>query len=327
VFGATSGDTGSAAIDACKEFDLIKTFILIPEGNMSEIQRKQMTTVHKDNVFPILASGTFDDCQDIVKRGFNERTFLKDDQYLLAVNSINWVRIIGQICYYFYVSLKINNLSSPLNFSVPTGNFGMFLHVMLPSKMGMPLSKIIVAVNSNDILDRFFRNNDYSKDKVNETISPSMDISVASNFERLLYDFYFEGDTKVCSQLYSNFPNSKIEIDSNIWKKSSQLFISYSSDDKATYECMKYYFNNFNYVMDPHTAVAADAVYKLNDKLDGKTIILSTADPAKFPLALKNAGLPPSLPNKLSRILDKKEVAHRLSSKDDSIFEFIKNNN
>ena len=327
VFGATSGDTGSAAIDACKEFSLIKSFILIPEGNMSEIQRKQMTTVDKENVFPILANGTFDDCQDIVKKGFKERTFLKDNQYLLAVNSINWVRIIGQICYYFYVSLKINNLSSPLNFSVPTGNFGNVFACYAASKMGMPLSKIIVAVNSNDILDRFFRNNDYSKEKVNETISPSMDISVASNFERLLYDFYFEGDTKACSQLYSNFPNSKIEIDSNIWKKSSQLFISYSSDDKATYECMKYYFNNFNYVMDPHTAVAADAVNKLNDKLDGKTIILSTADPAKFPLALKNAGLPPSLPNKLSRILDKKEVAHRLSSKDDSIFEFIKNNN
>ena len=327
VFGATSGDTGSAAIDACKEFDLIKTFILIPEGNMSEIQRKQMTTVHKDNVFPILASGTFDDCQDIVKRGFNERTFLKDDQYLLAVNSINWVRIIGQICYYFYVSLKINNLSNPLNFSVPTGNFGNVFACYAASKMGMPLSKIIVAVNSNDILHRFFINNDYSKEKVNETISPSMDISVASNFERLLYDFYLEGDTKLCSKLYANFPNSKIEIDSKIWKKSSQLFISYSSDDRATYECMKHYFNNFNYVMDPHSAVAADAVNKLNDELDGKTIILSTAHPAKFPLALKNAGLPISLPNKLSSVLDKKEVADRLSSKDDSIFEFIKNNN
>ena len=327
VFGATSGDTGPAAIDACKEFDLIKTFILIPEGNMSEIQRKQMTTVHKDNVFPILARGTFDDCQDIVKRGFNERTFLKNDQYLLAVNSINWVRIIGQICYYFYVSLKINNLSNPLNFSVPTGNFGNVFACYAASKMGMPLSKIIVAVNSNDILHRFFINNDYSKEKVNETISPSMDISVASNFERLLYDFYLEGDTKLCSKLYANFPNSKIEIDSKIWKKSSQLFISYSSDDRATYECMKYYFNNFNYVMDPHTAVAADAVNKLHDKLDGKTIILSTAHPAKFPLALKNAGLPISLPNKLSSVLDKKEVADRLSSKDDSIFEFIKNNN
>lgn len=163
VFGATSGDTGSAAIDACKEFDLIKSFILIPEGNMSDIQRKQMTTVNKKNVFPILANGTFDDCQDIVKKGFKERSFLRDGQYLLAVNSINWVRIIGQICYYFYSSLKINKFSQPLNFSVPTGNFGNVFACYAASRMGMPLSKIIVAVNSNDILNRFFRNNDYSK--------------------------------------------------------------------------------------------------------------------------------------------------------------------
>ena len=121
---------------------------------MSEIQRKQMTTVNKENVFPILASGTFDDCQDIVKKGFQERT-LRDDQYLLAVNSINWVRIIGQICYYFYASLKMNKLSEPLNFSVPTGNFGNVFACYAISKMGMPLSKIVVAVNSNDILDRF----------------------------------------------------------------------------------------------------------------------------------------------------------------------------
>ena len=168
VFGATSGDTGSAAIDACKNFDLIKSFILIPEGNMSEIQRKQMTTVDKDNVFPILVDGTFDDCQDIVKEGFKQRKFLRDNQYLLAVNSINWVRIIGQICYYFFVSLKINKLSEPLNYSVPTGNFGNVFACYAASKMGMPLSKIVVAVNSNDILDRFFRNNDYSKEKVNE---------------------------------------------------------------------------------------------------------------------------------------------------------------
>ena len=184
VLGATSGDTGPAAIDACKEFESIKSFILIPDGNMSEIQRKQMTTLNKSNVFPILASGTFDDCQDIVKQGFNERTFLKDDQYLLAINSINWVRIIGQICYYFYASIKVNKLSEPLNFSVPTGNFGNVFACYAASKMGMPLGKIIVAVNSNDILDRFFKNNDYSKKIVSETLSPSMERSVARNFER-----------------------------------------------------------------------------------------------------------------------------------------------
>ena len=327
VLGATSGDTGPAAIDACKEFDLIKSFILIPEGNMSEIQRKQMTTVDKNNVYPILASGSFDDCQDVVKKGFNERTFLKDDQYLLAINSINWVRIVGQICYYFYVSLKINKLSEPLNFSVPTGNFGNVFACYAASKMGMPLSKIVVAVNSNDILDRFFRNNDYSKNEVNETISPSMDISIASNFERLLYDFYLNRDAEMCSKLYSRFPENSIHIDQSIWSKSSELFLSYSSDDISTYECMQYYFNKYNYVMDPHTAVAADAVRNLKDALVSKTVILSTAHPAKFPTALSNASLHTDMPNKLSAVLNKKEKAQKLSTNDNSIFEYIKTNN
>ena len=327
VLGATSGDTGPAAIDACKEFDLIKSFILIPEGNMSEIQRKQMTTVDKNNVYPILASGSFDDCQDVVKKGFNERTFLKDDQYLLAINSINWVRIVGQICYYFYVSLKINKLSEPLNFSVPTGNFGNVFACYAASKMGMPLSKIVVAVNSNDILDRFFRNNDYSKNEVNETISPSMDISIASNFERLLYDFYLNRDAEMCSKLYSRFPENSIHIDQSIWSKSSELFLSYSSDDISTYECMQYYFNKHNYVMDPHTAVAADAVRSLKDALVSKTVILSTAHPAKFPTALSNASLHTDMPNKLSAVLNKKEKAQKLSTNDNSIFEYIKTNN
>ena len=327
VLGATSGDTGPAAIDACKEFDLIKSFILIPEGNMSEIQRKQMTTVDKNNVYPILASGSFDDCQDVVKKGFNERTFLKDDQYLLAINSINWVRIVGQICYYFYVSLKINKLSEPLNFSVPTGNFGNVFACYAASKMGMPLSKIVVAVNSNDILDRFFRNNDYSKNEVNETISPSMDISIASNFERLLYDFYLNRDAEMCSKLYSRFPENSIHIDQSIWSKSSELFLSYSSDDISTYECMQYYFNKYNYVMDPHTAVAADAVRSLKNALVSKTVILSTAHPAKFPTALSNASLHTDMPNKLSAVLNKKEKAQKLSTNDNSIFEYIKKNN
>ena len=328
VFGATSGDTGSAAIDACKEFDLIKTFILIPEGNMSEIQRKQMTTVHKDNVFPILASGTFDDCQDIVKRGFNERTFLKDDQYLLAVNSINWVRIIGQICYYFYASLIVNKLSHPLNFSVPTGNFGNVFACYAASKMGMPLEKIIVAVNSNDILDRFFKNNDYSKKTVSETISPSMDISVASNFERLMYDFYLNRNSEACSNLYNNFPEYGIKIDDEMWQKSEDLFMSYSINDDSTYESMKFYNDEYNYVMDPHTAVAAKAVSSLKDKLKNKTIILSTAHPAKFPNALDNAGIiSDDIPDNLSKVISKKEVASKLSASEDSIFNYIKENN
>ena len=328
VLGATSGDTGSAAIDACKRFKSIRTFILIPDGNMSEIQRRQMTTIDEENVFTLRIKGTFDDCQDIVKEAFNERSFLKDDQYLLAVNSINWVRIIGQICYYFYASLKVNKLSESLNFSVPTGNFGNVFACYAAFKMGMPLSKIVVAVNSNDILDRFFRNNDYSKSEVNETISPSMDISVASNFERLLYDFYLNRDSDLCSKLYSKFPDEGIQINEAIWDKSSDLFMSYSSDDISTSECMQFYYKNFNYIMDPHTAVAADAVKNFKNSLKGKTIILSTAHPAKFPSALKNAGLSiNNIPKKLTEVLNKNEVAKKLNIKDNSIFRFIKEKN
>ena len=328
VFGATSGDTGSAAIDACKEFELIKSFILIPDGNMSEIQRKQMTTVDKTNVFPILVSSTFDDCQDIVKKGFNKRSFLRDDQYLLAVNSINWVRIIGQICYYFYASIKVNKLSHPLNFSVPTGNFGNVFACYAASKMGMPLGKIIVAVNSNDILDRFFKNNDYSKKTVSETISPSMDISVASNFERLMYDFYLNRDSEACLNLYNNFPEHGITINDEMWQKSAELFMSYSINDASTFESMKFYNNDYGYVMDPHTAVAAKAVSSLKDKLKNKTIILSTAHPAKFPNALENAGIiSDDIPDNLSEVISKKEVASKLSASEDSIFNYIKENN
>ena len=328
VFGATSGDTGSAAIDACKEFELIKSFILIPDGNMSEIQRKQMTTVNKPNVFPVLVSGTFDDCQDIVKKGFKERNFLKDDQYLLAVNSINWVRIIGQICYYFYASLKINALSNPLNFSVPTGNFGNVFACYAASKMGMPIEKIIVAVNSNDILDRFFKNNDYSKKIVSETTSPSMDISVASNFERLIYDFYLNRNSEDCSNLYKQFPNQGIKINEAMWQKSRDLFMSYSIDDASTFESMKFYNNKHGYVMDPHTAVAAKAINILKDKLKNQTVILSTAHPAKFPNALKKADINiDEIPDNLKEVISKKEVAVHLSASDDSIFNYIKENN
>tara|TARA_B100000287_G_C20641000_1_gene783458 strand:+ start:268 stop:1653 length:1386 start_codon:yes stop_codon:yes gene_type:complete len=328
VFGATSGDTGSAAIDACKKFESIKSFILIPKGNMSEIQRKQMTTVNQSNVHPILVNGTFDNCQDIVKRGFTDRSFLKNNQYLLAVNSINWVRIIGQICYYFYTSLKINNLEKPLNFSVPTGNFGNVFACYAASKMGMPLSKIIVAVNSNDILHRFFNNNDYSKVEVNETISPSMDISIASNFERLMYDFYLDRDSNLCSSLYSQFPKQGIKIDKDIWKKTLTLFLSYSVDDEATANCMKKYNKNFAYLIDPHTAVATDAVNYFAGSLEHQTIILSTAHPAKFPEVFADIGISlKEIPDRFSAVLKKQEVAKQLNASANDIFSYIKANN
>jgi len=186
VLGATSGDTGSAAIDACRSYARIKSFIMLPNGNMSEVQRRQMSTIEADNVFALRINGTFDDCQDLVKQAFIQRDFLKPDQYLLAVNSINWTRIVGQICYYFYAYNRLAKHEN-LNFSIPTGNFGNVFACYSAFKMGLPIKTISVAVNDNDILHRFFASNDYSKKQVHETISPSMDISVASNFERLVF--------------------------------------------------------------------------------------------------------------------------------------------
>jgi len=328
VLGATSGDTGSAAIDACKRFSSIKSFILLPDGNMSEIQRKQMTTVDSENVFVIRVSGSFDDCQDIVKSAFRERSFLKNDQYLLAVNSINWVRIVGQICYYFYASLKTNNLSEGLNFAVPTGNFGNVFACYAASKMGMPLNKIIVAVNDNNILDRFFKNNDYSKQKVFETLSPSMDISIASNFERLIYDFYADRNSKLCADLYKSFPNTPIQLDKKIWEKSNKLFLSYTTDDDETIKNILKIYQKHKYLIDPHTAVAAFSVESLQSQLEGKTLILSTAHPAKFPDVINKAGLDlAEIPNSLSDVLDRKEHSVKMPSSKDDIFKYIVDNN
>jgi len=328
VFGATSGDTGSAAIDACKRFDSIKSFILLPEGNMSDVQRRQMTTVDSPNVYTLLIDGTFDDCQTIVKKAFSERPFLKNDQFLLAVNSINWVRIIGQICYYFYASLKISEFKEPLNFSVPTGNFGNVFACYSAHKMGMPLNKILVAVNDNNILHRFFSNNDYSKQKVSETVSPSMDISIASNFERLVYDFYTNRNAKSCMKFYSDFPEIPIKIEDSMWSKSKDLFLSYCVDDFSTVNAMKDSYTDFNYLMDPHTAVASKAVEQLKDKLEGKTVILSTAHPAKFPDVIHNAGLKiKDTPDSLSVIFDKKEKIYNFPASKDAIFEFINSHN
>ena len=328
VLGATSGDTGSAAIDSCKRFDSIKSFILLPEGNMSEVQRRQMTTVNSDNVFVLKVNGTFDDCQNIVKEGFKVRSFLKNDQYLLAVNSINWVRIIGQICYYFYASLKISKFKEKLSFSVPTGNFGNVFACYSAFKMGMPLNKIIVAVNNNNILHRFFENNDYSKNVVKETISPSMDISIASNFERLIYDFYANRDSNLCSELYSNFPEYPISVEKELWKKSKELFASYTVDDISTVTAMRDVYKSYDYLMDPHTAVALESSEQLKGLYTGKNIILATAHPAKFPKILEEASLKiSSVPERLSLIFNKEERFFDLPASKEKIFNFISDHN
>ena len=322
VLGATSGDTGSAAIDACKNYDRIKSFIMLPNGNMSEVQRRQMSTIKAPNVFALRINGTFDDCQDLVKLAFKKRDFLNADQYLLAVNSINWTRIIGQICYYFYAYNQLHQ-KGDINFSIPTGNFGNVFACYSAHKMGLPINKISVAVNNNDILHRFFSENDYSKQFVHETISPSMDISVASNFERLIYDFFLDRDSSRCAAMFDNFPINPIELDSETWQKKENLFSSSKVNDSETKKIIQEIYQSFGYILDPHTAVAAaEALSKSNQ--GNPYVVLSTAHPAKFPKIYEELGIEINLlPLALSGLFEKEESLHTFDVDYNQIINFI----
>ena len=326
VLGATSGDTGSAAIDACKSYERIKSFIMLPNGNMSEVQRRQMSTIKSSNVFALRINGTFDDCQDLVKLAFKQRDFLKTDQYLLAVNSINWTRIIGQICYYFYAYNQLHKKGN-LNFSIPTGNFGNVFACYSAHKMGLPINKISVAVNDNDILHRFFSSNDYSKKLVHETISPSMDISVASNFERLVYDFFLNRDSSKCAKMFDNFPIKPIELDVETWQRKDSLFSSSKVDDLETTKTIQEIYQSNGYILDPHTAVAAVEAIKKSDS-SNHFVVLSTAHPAKFPKVYEELNIEiNSLPAALSGLFKKEEHLHSFDADYNQVTDFIKLNN
>ena len=326
VLGATSGDTGSAAIDACKNYKRIKSFIMLPNGNMSEVQRRQMSTINASNVFALRINGTFDDCQDLVKLAFKTRDFLNSDQYLLAVNSINWTRIIGQICYYFYAFNQLHAKGN-LNFSIPTGNFGNVFACYSAHQMGLPINKISVAVNNNDILHRFFSKNDYSKKSVHDTLSPSMDISVASNFERLVYDFFLERNAAECAAMFDNFPTSAISLESKIWSKKEKLFSSSKVDDHNTKTLIQDIFKSHNYILDPHTAVAAEEALKQSSD-NNHYVILSTAHPAKFPKVYEELGIDlTAIPEALNGLYAKDEYLHTFDANYDQIINFINQNN
>ena len=326
VLGATSGDTGSAAIDACKNYGRIKSFIMLPNGNMSEVQRRQMSTIKASNVFALRINGTFDDCQDLVKHAFKKRDFLNNNQYLLAVNSINWTRIVGQICYYFYAYNQLHQKTN-LNFSIPTGNFGNVFACYSAYKMGLPIKKISVAVNENDILHRFFSDNNYSKQFVHETISPSMDISVASNFERLVYDLFLNRDSAKCFKMFDNFPANPIELDPITWQKKDHLFSSSKVNDLDTKKIIQETHRSFNYILDPHTAVAVVEAFDKSDE-NNHYVVLSTAHPAKFPKIYEELDIEiNSLPFALRDLFKKEEYLHSFDVDYNQIANFIIRNN
>ena len=318
---ATSGDTGAAAIDAIKSKKNMNIFVLHPNNKISKVQRKLMTTVKDKNVFNIAINGNFDDCQNLVKSMFADLKFSNSIK-MSGVNSINWARIIAQSVYYFFAYFKING-DKKINFSVPTGNFGDVYAGYLSKNMGLPIDKLLVATNQNDILFRAISSGDYSTNEVKESISPSMDIQVASNFERLIYDLLSKDSNKTNNVMKNFKKNKKFLIDTDLLNKLKKDFISEKIDENETINEIKNNFENYNIILDPHTAIGVGAVNKLN--LKDEFIILSTAHPCKFPDATNQAiNKMENLPNELNYILNEKENFEIIDNSSEKIKTYIK---
>ncbi len=309
ILGATSGDTGSAAIEGCRECENVDIFILHPYQKVSDVQRRQMTTVLETNVHNIAIKGNFDDCQNIVKSSFADQSFLPGGRQLVAVNSINWARIMAQIVYYFYAALAIGGPHRKVSFSVPTGNFGDIFAGYLAAKMGLPIEKLIIATNSNDILHRCLSANDHSKKTLQHSLSPSMDIMVSSNFERLLFDLY-QRDGAAIAKLMDDFKNGCMVLSEEALKSAREQFCSFRLDDAGTIAQIRQVFNESEYMLDPHSAIGHSAARVLKKEMkDSPVVTLATAHPAKFPEAIVKAGIQqkPVLPLHMQDLWSKEE--------------------
>ena len=319
---ATSGDTGAAAIDAIKGKKNINIFVLHPHNRVSNIQRKLMTTGHEKNVFNIAINGNFDDCQNLVKSMFADKPFSSSIN-MSGVNSINWARIIAQCVYYFYSFFLIKDKSEPINFSVPTGNFGDVYAGYLAKKMGLPINKLVVATNQNDILHRAISKGEYNVEKVSETISPSMDIQLASNFERLLYDINNHDDIETASAMKDIKEKGKYTIDKKKLEKINIDFLSARMSEEEVLKTIKEVYDKYKTILDPHTAIGYNAFDKVN--LKGNNIVLATAHPCKFPDAIKKSiNQNANLPKELTFILDEKENYDIIDNNLDEIKKHIK---
>ena len=316
---ATSGDTGAAAIDAIKGKSNLNIFVLHPNNRISPVQRKLMTTVEDENVFNIAIDGNFDDCQNIVKQMFSDLDFSKSIN-MSGVNSINWARIIAQAVYYFYTYFKLD-VEKPISFSVPTGNFGDVFAGYLAKEMGLPIDKLIVATNENDILHRAISNGDYVSKKVKETLSPSMDIQLASNFERLIY-YVNNSNSDITADIMKRIKQNEYQIDKSNLEIIQKDFISESCNEDETLEIIKENFEKNTIILDPHTAVGVGAVHKLsfND-----CVVLSTAHPCKFPAATDKAiNKHEDLPKELQYVFDKEENFQLLKNDTEEVKNFVK---
>lgn len=325
IIGATSGDTGSAAINGCSKSDRVRMFILFPYNKVSKIQRKQMTTINKENVFNIAIKGNFDDCQNIVKLLF-ERNNREKKYNLAAVNSINWVRIMGQIVYYFWSYLNLIKNDEKINFAVPTGNFGNIYAGFLAKKMGLPINKLVIASNSNDVLTRFFENGVMEKKTAVKTISPSMDIQVSSNFERLLFYFMDKEGASIKESFEKLKKGDNFSINKKKLEKISNFFLAGRLSDKKTKETIKEIYYNSGVIVDPHTAVGICVGRKLLKKGE-KNVYLATAHYAKFIDTIKESlDENINLPKKLEKIIEKKEYYEILDNSLDQVDQYVQQN-
>jgi len=323
IVGATSGDTGSAAIEACRDRDAIEIFIMHPEGKVSDVQRRQMTTVLSDNVHNIALKGNFDDCQNTVKALFADTEF-RDAVHLSAVNSINWARIMAQVVYYFWAVLKVDAPGKPVTFSVPTGNFGNVFAGFVAKKMGLPIDRFVVGANANDILIRFIETGRMESRDVLETSSPSMDIQISSNFERFMFEM-LDRDADKLNALMDTFKTTgNFAVGTEVWDRVKALLDGERFDDEATKKLIGKIYEDSGYLLDTHSAIGVGAAGAKRGDPEVPIVALATAHPAKFPDAVKAAaGIHPELPDFLADLHDRTERSHTLDNDYATVKDYI----
>ncbi len=309
IIGATSGDTGSAAIEAIRGRSNADIFILHPHGRTSAVQRRQMTTVDAPNVFNIAVQGTFDDCQNLLKAMFNDAAF-RDEVNMSGVNSINWARLMPQIVYYMTAAVQLGGPERPVAFSVPTGNFGDVYAGYAARQMGLPVERLVIASNQNDILTRVMRTGEHALGPVTQTLAPSMDIQISSNFERLLFDMLGREGAAVAGLMDDLKRARSFRVPDAALASTGALFGAERADEAQTLETMRAVHAKTSMLMDPHTAIGVSAA--LADRAahpsDTPMVVLGTAHPAKFPDAVERAtGVRPPLPEHLADLYDRKE--------------------
>ncbi len=306
IVGATSGDTGSAAIAACQDRAAMEVFIMFPEGRVSEVQRRQMTTVAAHNIHCIALKGTFDDCQDAVKAMFADVAF-RDEIQLAAVNSINWGRIMAQVAYYFWAAVQLGAPDRAIGFAVPTGNFGNVFAGYVAGKMGLPLAGLYIGSNRNDILTRFMESGVMHKTGVEASISPSMDIQISSNFERLLFEVVGRDGARVEAMMAQFRQSGEYRLDDDSFTAICAQFDGLRLSDAETSGVIAAVHAATGELLDPHTAIGLAAA-SLSPDPAVPVVILATAHPAKFPAAVEAAsGLHPPLPPRLGDLYQRPE--------------------